>query len=158
MNNFFTQAYLKPKYFNQAYLHGATAVQDAKSGYWRLFYYNMQEEALKADEQKQRETTEKRESERKTEEPVQSAPAKVTAPVVRRSVQAKPVEEKPTTRERPIYATAPELPLVTPLLNIISMEFRMMLQTSQPLYFAMLERKAANDEDEEDVELLLLVA
>jgi hypothetical protein len=46
MSQFFGQNYLKAQYFNSAYLHGA-----ARSGYWRLFFYQMQEEALKQYEE-----------------------------------------------------------------------------------------------------------
>ena len=42
MSLFFGGDYYKPQYFNVAYLHGATAVQDGRSGYWRLFYTKLQ--------------------------------------------------------------------------------------------------------------------
>lgn len=53
MNTFFGQDFLKAKFFKPAYLHGAgeaPPTQDGKSGYWRLFFMKMQEEALKKND------------------------------------------------------------------------------------------------------------
>lgn len=149
--------YFKPQYFNANYLHGATAVpaQDGRSGYWRLFYYQMQEEALKPKEVKNDEVPEVANQEAKVlEDKRVDVPVKK---VVRRK-ERKP--EQPTVRERPILRkiNAVELPSVTPFLNIISTEFKQWFQTSEPLRIAMLQQKAANDEEDEIIELLLLAA
>lgn len=53
MSAFFGQEFLQAQYFRPQYLHGAGGTpptQDGKSGYWRLFFYKMQEEALKTEE------------------------------------------------------------------------------------------------------------
>lgn len=150
--------YFKPQYFNAAYLHGATAVpaQDGKSGYWKLFFYQMQEEALKPKETKDDKVPEVAVQEAEVlEDKRVDVPAKK---VVRRKA---PEPETPTVRERPILRKVEpveELPNVTPFLSVISSEFRMWLNTSEPLRIAMLQKKAANDEEEEIINLLLLAA
>lgn len=55
MSQFFGQQQLAAQYFRPQYLHGAggAPVQDGRSGYWRMFYYQLQEEELKKHEQKQ---------------------------------------------------------------------------------------------------------
>ena len=48
MIQFFGQQTLAAQYFRPNYLHGAGGtLQDGRSGYWRLFFMQMQEEALK---------------------------------------------------------------------------------------------------------------
>lgn len=150
--------YFKPQYFNANYLHGATAVpaQDGRSGYWRLFFYQMQEEALKPKEVADDKVPQVADKEAEVlEDKRVDVPAKK---VVRRKERE---PEVPTVRERPILRKAEsveELPNVTPFLNIISSEFRMWLNTSEPMRVAMLQRKADNDEEEEIINLLLLAA
>jgi len=48
---FFAQDFLKAQYFSQRYMHGPQEETSGRSGYWRLFFYKMQEEALKSEEQ-----------------------------------------------------------------------------------------------------------
>jgi hypothetical protein len=151
--------YFKPQYFNAVYLHGATAVpaQDGRSGYWRLFYYNLQEESLreKRDDQVSAEPTIKDTLVRREDLPAVVVP-KRAAP------KPSPKPERPPVRERPILrvvATEEDrVADVTPALAVLSMEFRGWLMTSEPLRVAMLQRKAANDEENELIELLLLAA
>lgn len=55
MSAFFGQEFLTAQYFRPNYLHGAGGIPpapDGHSGYWRLFFYNMQEEALNAEKKK----------------------------------------------------------------------------------------------------------
>lgn len=150
--------YFKPQYFNANYLHGATAVpgQDGRSGYWKLFFYQMQEEALKPKEAK---------DDKVPEVAVQEAEVlenkRVDVPVKKVVRRKAPEPEAPTVRERPILRKVEiveEVPSITPFLNIISSEFRMWLNTSEPMRVAMLQRKAENDEEEEIINLLLLAA
>lgn len=53
MSAFFGQEFLTAQYFRPNYLHGTGGTpptQSGRSGYWRLFYTQLQEEALKKDE------------------------------------------------------------------------------------------------------------
>lgn len=49
MSQFFRQDYLKPAYFKVGYLRGADEepTSDGRSAYWRMFFMQLQEEALK---------------------------------------------------------------------------------------------------------------
>lgn len=53
MSQYFRQDYLKPAYFKVGYLRGADEepTSDGRSGYWRLFFMQLQEEALKKKEE-----------------------------------------------------------------------------------------------------------
>ena len=168
MSQFFSQSYLKPQYFNMNYLHGATAVpsNDGKSGYWRLFYYNLQEEALKKDEQVKGKAEAEGKSESAKKEPVVAQPARKSKPK-RMPVQAgeaavdRPADasdERPPVHQRPIYRRHESLPDILPFLNVLSLEFRSWVLSSEPLVQLMLQRKAANDAELEDDEDLLLLA
>ena len=153
----FGSNYFKPQYFNAAYLHGATAVpaQDGRSGYWRLFYYEMQEEALR---------------EKRDDQVPANAVAQDT--LIKRediSVAAKPVRKKRVEKEekprepilKPLYrqsAVAAEKDTLTPFLNTLSDEFRAWNFSTNALWVKMLSEKAANDEEDETITLLLLAA
>jgi len=137
-----------------ALTYGDTAAS-ARSGYWRLFYYNLQEEELKKDEQKQREKAQER-----------TRQGSQTKPLGRKSVQQKPrtVESEvevwtPPYLPKPVFNVykRSELPDITQYLNVIRDEFRGWITVSTPLWEAMLAKEAANDE-EHDLELLLLSA
>ena len=149
--------YFKPQYFNVNYLHGATAVpaQDGRSGYWRLFFYQMQEEALKPKEVKNDTVPESAVQEAKVlEDKRVNVPAKKVVRRERAAPETPPVRERPVLRKiEPI-----ETPSITPFLTIISTEFKSWMETSEPLRVAMLQRKADNDEEEELINLLLLAA
>ena len=154
----FGSNYFKPQYFNAAYLHGATAVpaQDGRSGYWRLFYYEMQEEALR----------EKRDDQVPANAAAQDTLVKredipVAAKPVRKKRKPAPAEPAiPKVKERPLLRRIEqqEQPDITPLLRVISNDFRAMVLSLEPLRVKMLEQKAANDEEGELIHLLLLAA
>ena len=163
MSQFFTQAYLKPQYFNMNYIHGATAVpsNDGRSGYWRLFFHNMQEEALKKDEQVEREAAQEGTRKGAAKEPAEVA--KPIAKPVRQRHRAVPVRATEETTfnvvERPIYRTQAELlPENALFLNVISEEFRAMLKTSNVIQLRLKARQAELEEEENDDDMLLLAA
>lgn len=153
--------YFKPQYFNAAYLHGMHGAPEEpkRSGYWRLLLSQLQAESLKQDEEKKRDD----------ELPEKKVVFKVVEnfePVVRPEAptpEPEPVraEERPPVHERPIYRaaeTVTESPRFVLNLAIISQEFRDWTLRLEPLYAQMLAAKAANDEEEENIELLLLAA
>ena len=155
--NLFSANYFKPQYFNAAYLHGATAMpaQDGRSGYWRLFYYEMQEEALR----------EKRDDQVPANAATQDTLVKrEDIPVAAKSVRKKRVEKEEKLREpvlKPVYrqpAVVAEKDTLTPFLNTLSDEFRAWNFSTNALWVKMLSEKAANDEEDEAITLLLLAA
>lgn len=89
MSAFFGQEFLTAQYFRPNYLHGAGGVpptQDGRSGYWRLFFMQAQEEALK------------------DEKVVEHTGRLVTSENVDRSIA---VQKKPTKKKKPVF-TAPQ--------------------------------------------------
>ena len=146
----------KPASFSIQSFKMAEEADSGRSGYWKLFFYNMQEEELKKHEQKQREEAPQSASQRPKKS--RSKPAVKATP----SVEQRIVPEPPSRPvKRVVVADPPELPSITPYLAVISAELRLMYQTSQPLLVRLIDQeriKAANDEDEEDVVLLLLAA
>lgn len=157
MSQFFGQQQLAAQYFRPQYLHGAggVPVQDGRSGYWRTFYYQLQEEELKKHEQKQGQ--EAPEGARESTEEV--------AAIVSKKPSAKPRVAKPVTAEeglkvhpRPIYQKQPEQFDVAPWLATINAEFRAWNLSAQTLHGMLQQRKADNDEEEEVLTLLLLAA
>jgi hypothetical protein len=157
MSQFFGQQQLAAQYFRPQYLHGAggAPVQDGRSGYWRLFYYQLQEEELKKHEQKQGQEAPEGKSEL-AEEVAAIVPKKPrTKPRV-----AKPVivEEGPKVHPRPLYQKQPEPFDVAPWLATLNAEFRAWNLSAQTLHGMLQQRKAANDDEEEIIHLLLLAA
>lgn len=124
-----------------------------RSGYWRLFYYNLQEEELAKNEQKQGKETAQRTIQSPKAEPLETKSRK---PV-------KEIEEEPTTEPpvkiRSIYRKPAiiTLPDYSDLLNVFSSEYRVSLYQVEAFRITLLAREADNDE-EEDIELLLLAA
>ena len=167
MSQFFQAGFLKPQYFNAAYLHGAGANppdQTGRSGYWRLFYTQLQELSNEED-RKKREQKQRQEAPEGTIERTQTEPVAVTAPArkARRAVgkpgSALVVKEESRVHPRPIYNIAkPQYDSITPFLSVISNEFHQWQMSSEPLIAMMHAKKAANDEDEEDSIHLLLMA
>lgn len=157
MSQFFGQQQLAAQYFRPQYIHGAGGtppVQDGRSGYWRMFYYQLQEEELKRHEQKQGQEATEGKSEVPQAKPVAAAKPK-RAPPERR---AAPVVELPKVHPRPIYQKQPEPFDVAPWLATINAEFRAWNLSAQTLHGLLQQRKAANDEEEEVLTLLLLAA
>ena len=167
MSQFFQAGFLKPQYFNAAYLHGAGANppdQTGRSGYWRLFYTQLQELSNEED-RKKREQKQGQETPEGTGKGTQTEPVAVTAPTRKaRRVVRKPdpetfVKEESRIHPRPIYNNVtPVYDSITPFLSVISNEFHQWQMSSEPLIAMMYAKKAANDEDEEDSIHLLLMA
>ena len=126
----------------------------ARSGYWRLFYYKMQEESLKKNEQEQREKEEKRTGQSSQE----SAPTVSTAKKRRRPEPDVEIWEPPAL-PKPLYRKIIQVELnpITPFLSIITQEFRQLYLTLPFLQQKLMERQEELDDDE-DAELLLLAA
>lgn len=167
MSQFFGANYLKPQYFNANYLHGAQSEESpGRSGYWRLFYTQLQEQSLKEDEerreQKQRQEAPPREIEAAEIEPATKPIAK---PAPKRRTVTRIIEREPViVVERPIYrelSRVDRIDEITPLLNIVSNDFRKWMFSVESLRIILLQRQAANDdnaEEEENINLLLLAA
>lgn len=136
----------------------AQADESARSGHWRLFFYNMQAEALEG-EQKQREEAPQGKSSRAQKESADKPLKRTKQKQVRADEQPEPErKESPAVTELPIYRRKEiELPDITPFLNVISNEFRAMLVSSDSI-IRMLLQKQEEEEDEEEVELLLLLS
>lgn len=95
---FFAQDFLKAQYFSQRYMHGPQEETSGRSGHWRLFFYKMQEEALK---------TEKPTPEITEQHPEQPKLAKVAKKKVRKPYEVKeeipePIKVPPFKR-KPVY-------------------------------------------------------
>lgn len=159
-NQFFGQQTLTAQYFRPQYLHGAggTPTQDGKSGYWRLFYYQLQEAELKKEnEQKQGQET----SERKVEV-TQAKPVAAAGKPVRQLVQLE-TYEKPDFKRKAIYTqptkTEAQLPRVV---ASVDWELDTMYKEFAPRIIAwqiqeQQKVEAANDADMR-IRLLLLAA
>lgn len=149
MSQFFGQQLLTAQYFRPQYLHGQEVTTTGRSGYWRLFYYQLQEEELKKHEQEQGQKAEegKSESPRKVTAVV-SQPAKPKASVV--IAEREPLKVHP----KPIYQRPPEPVTIAPRLRVLSTEFQAWNTSSRALE-KLIRDKAANDEDEAIILLLM---
>lgn len=156
MSQFFGQNFLKAQYFNPAYLHGAQEEQTGRSGYWRLFFYQMQEEALRQYKEK---------TGKEVAEPQVVTEVVTKKPASKKIKKVKPVvvDEKPVSKPLPIYQPVKDATedLVKSIWVISSELHVTMLQI--PQYITLLNVKqvemqqAANDA-EVRVRLLLLAA
>ena len=133
----------------------------ARSGYWRLFFTEMQEKSLE-DDRRKREQEQRQEAPQGTVEVTETEPVAKPKPKPRTAKPVRRVERVIETlpiHPRPVYnSPQPAIDFVTPFLRIVSNEFYLWQQSSEPIVAAMLQRKAANDEDEEDSIHLLLMA
>lgn len=125
----------------------------ARSGYWRLFYYNLQEEELTKNEQKQRKETAQGTIQGEKAKPLETKPRKPPEPT-----KEPELEIEPPVKIRPIYRKPAiiTLPDYSELLNVFSSEYRVSLYQVEAFRIMLLAREA--DNDEEDIELLLLAA
>lgn len=180
MSQFFGQQQLAAQYFRPQYLHGAggTPTQDGRSGYWRLFYYQLQEEELKRHEQKQRQEEAQREGKNTGKTAANSA--STTAPstagaTARPRPRVTPRPKTSNTQEIPVFKPKPlylvpkrqEQMDVAPLLKSVSDDLHAWALHSQELsvQFAIAEKQkeldrtfqSAND-DQEVIMWLLLAA
>lgn len=130
------------------------STQDGRSGYWRLFYYQLQEAELEKEKQKREQEQGQKAPEGKSEAASQTAPAVPKKP----RAKPKPVEVLPKIHPRPLYNKVPEPVSVEPWLHVVSSQFRAEYLSLVPMQKVMLLQKAANDEEEELLTLLLLAA
>ena len=150
----FSTSYFKPQYFNAAFL--GKQEESARSGYWRLFYYNLQEEELhKRNEQEQRKTAPQRTSPRK-----KKAPRRITATPPKPRVIEVGAEQNQPHKLKPLFAVQPPTTLQVndPLslqLYFIVKELRF---TLQPDYGTIAKQAAASNDEDMALVLLLLAA
>lgn len=165
MNTFFGQTYLKPKYFNAAFLHGllSPANQDAQSGVRRLQMYQLQEESLKQDSEKLKADVKEivLEQEQRQAAPQRTRKAKTRRPTV---VAVERPPEIPRFKRRPIYENTESVNEGFPIwLAAVSQEINQWVTSYIPLWnehqriIISKQREAANDADIR-LRLLLLAA
>ncbi len=164
-NQFFGQQTLAAQYFRPQYLHGAGGtppVQDGKSGYWRLFYYQLQEAELEKDEQEQgKEATE---GTRQAAEEV--AALDTTSKRTKRKLEPLvklETFEKPDFKRKQIYSAPSPINTALPVwLLSVDIELAQMYKDFAPRIVAQAVKfkkqvDAANDADHR-IRLLLLAA
>ena len=114
----------------------------------------MQQESLDADK-KEEVVTEKKVIFKVVEELESLLPAKKKAQRKDTKPRLLVINERPVLPK--VTAQPPETD-IQPLLNIVTNEFRAWVLHVEPVRVKMLQQVAANDEEEEDIELLLLAA
>lgn len=170
MSQFFGQQYLAAQYFRPQYLHGAGTATDARSGYWRLFYYQLQEAELEKEKLKR----EQAQSQKTAQGTVQSTgkdTASSPAPKPRKLTPAQKSSNTQTPVEGPLFnpkklfvvPKRQEQLDVAPLLKSISDDLTAWALHSQELSvkFQAVEKKKLEEEaanDEEVITLLLMAA
>lgn len=141
----------------------AEEANSGRSGYWKLFFYNIQEEALRKHEQKQRESAEKRTGAGTEEVATVKAQRIRTKLRPRRASGAakerRDTEELRTIAEdfalRPIYAqSGPIIP--QEITCLIQQNWVKLMGVKVPLTLPV-QHELEADNDEEDMELLLLL-
>lgn len=152
---FFGQDLLKAHYFRPQYLHGAEEETTGRSGYWRLFFHQLQEDALRKDEEKLKEAI---------KEAV--APVLADAPTKpKKVVKLEPLvelEEFPEVKfnRKPIFTRPPSIKQVSAAwLSSIAQKTKDDVERLQDLVAKHVTAKveAANDADYR-IRLLLLTA
>ena len=157
MSQFFGQNFLKAQYFNANYLHGAQEEQTGRSGYYRLFFMKMQEEALRQYKEK---------TGKEVAEPVEVEGLKAKVVKVKpKTVKAKRpdhTEKEIVSKPKPIYRAVDNFGDILLASQIVSAEIHATLLVV-PQYITALKvreaqlKQAANDA-EIRVRLLLLAA
>ena len=129
----------------------AEEANSGRSGYWKLFFYNMQEEALKPHEQEQGKGSPQSASSRAPQKPV-AKPKRTRSRIVEEVVEAEEFEPLP----KPMYRNkTDEFP--SEITCLVQQNWVKLLGLNIPLEFYFPTEQAANDEDDEEF-LLLLVA
>lgn len=150
---------LGPSYLSAIGFKGTGApTQDGRSGYWRLFYYQLQEAELEKEKQKREQEQGQKAPEGKSEAASQATPAVPKPKAKPRVAKPKPVEVLPKVHPRPLYNKVPEPVSIEPWLHVVSNQFRAEYLSILPLQKIVLLQKAANDEEEEVLTLLLMAA
>lgn len=139
----FHRSSFSPVSFSSQAFHGAT--EEGRSGYWRLFFYQMQEEALKGDEK-----------EKLAEIPqVTTRPTKTRRPTVTPKVPQEPKFQAPVLAPLPKFEPLPLKPSYLEETWRITQEVRVMISQ---MTSNVIKLDSDVDEDEEDIELLLLMS
>ena len=141
----------KPVSFSLQSFKMAEEANSGRSGYWKLFFYNMQEEALKKHEQKQGESEAQSPSSRAPQKPV-AKPKRARRRVVEEEESLEEFEPLP----KPLYRGQTER-FPSEITCLIQENWVKLLGLNIPLEFYFPTEQAANDEDDEEF-LLLLVA
>lgn len=142
---------LKPVSFSLQSFKMAEEASSGRSGYWKLFFYNMQEEALRKDEQKQGKSATQSPSSRAPQKTV-AKPKRTRSRIVEEVVEAEEFEPLP----KPMYRNkTDEFP--SEITCLVQQNWVKLLGLNIPLEFYFPTEQAANDEDDEEF-LLLLVA
>lgn len=141
---------LKPVSFSLQSFKMAEEANSGRSGYWKLFFYNMQEEALKKHEQKQGESEAQSTGSRAPQKPVAKPKRSRAHRVTPEAVEDFEPLPKPIYRQQ-AHFVPPEITC------LVQQNWVKLLGLNVPLEFYYPPEPAANDDDEEEF-LLLLVA
>lgn len=161
MSQFFQQNLLKAQYFRPQYLSGQTD-ETARSGYWRLFYYQLQEAELKKNEQEQGKEAPEGARQVTEEDASVGAPRKRTKRKLESLVKLETFE-KPEFKRKQIYSTPTKINTELPgWLLLVDNELVQMYKDFAPRIVAQAVKfkkqvDAANDADLR-IRLLLLAA
>lgn len=137
----FHRSSFSPVSFSQAAFSGASQAQEGRSGYWRLFFYQMQEEALKEASK-----------EKLAEIPlITTRVTKTRKPRVTVSIPRELEFQAPPLRK---FEPLPDAPTYLQETWRITQEVRVMISQ---MTSNMVKLDSGVDEDEEDIELLLLL-
>ena len=139
----FHRSSFSPVSFSQAAFSGASQAQEqqGRSGYWRLFFYQMQEEALKEASK-----------EKLAEIPlITTRVTKTRKPRVTVSIPRELEFQAPPLRK---FEPLPDAPTYLQETWRITQEVRVMISQ---MTSNMIKLDSGVDEDEEDIELLLLL-
>ena len=128
----------------------AEEANSGRSGYWKLFFYNMQEEALKKHEQKQGKSATQSAGSRAPQKPVAKPKRSRAHRVTPEAVEDFEPLPKPIYRQQ-AHFVPPEITC------LVQQNWVKLLGLNVPLEFYYPPEPAANDDDEEEF-LLLLVA
>ena len=147
----FTLNSFKPVSFSLQSFKMAEEANSGRSGYWKLFFYNMQEEALKPHEQEQGKGTPQSTSRRASQKSV----AKPKRARIHAVEEAEPPEEfEPLPK--PMYRQQTDF-VPNEITCLVQQNWVKLLGVDLPVGFYIPSESSANDEDEEEL-LLLLVA
>lgn len=165
MSQFLQQNLLAAQYFRPNMLHGAVqSAFEGKSGYWRLFFYNMQEESLKRDKEKFVEQDQRQEATEGASQGAQAEP--VVAAKARRAKRTRSESPKPRAPVTPFLLTPParieptayEVLAALPRFDFSPVEVKIQTQVLVAKIIQLDTERARRRKRRRDDELLLLLA
>jgi hypothetical protein len=155
---------LGPKYIS-ALGFKDMSTQDGRSGYWRLFYYQLQEAELEKDKLRAAGKPQQKEAPEKAHKPVVAAPERrvlVQRHKPKHSNTQILLEKPPEFKPKKLYLVPKreDTPDLVPIMNVLSNEVRNWALQSQELSvkFKQAQQLQAANEEEELITLLLLAA